>query len=189
MEVKLYAEDLTRYVPDFRDNRERAEDGRKFFWVDLMPLSGRDLNKATGIELRGTRGGGRDIIKRSERVVKRILSTYVPTVGGLRLETAPGEYVEPKTGKELHDLLMGGYAGFGDIIDEIYDALKDRSRAEEGDLKKLRQRSGSSEQPTTSDQPAETGGASAAPTTPATPIGTLTSSLARHSGNPETATG
>jgi len=146
--IKLYAEDTTTYVPDFRGNRELAEawneEGEKpFFSVELLPLSGRDLNKANGQAFRKVRGG-HDLMRGAERLVQRIMSEYVPRVMDLSLETGPGAWVKPTDGAALYTAITRGVPGYGDIIDDIYEALKDNSRADEGDLKKLRPRSVSS---------------------------------------------
>lgn len=171
-EIKLYSEDRVTYVPDFRDNRDRAEewDGegdRPFFWVELLPLSGRDLNKASSRAFAKAKRDS-DFIKGADRLVRRIIDEYVPAAGGLRLETAPGSFLSPASGKEVLDAVRDGCAALGDVVDDIFEALKDNAKAEAGDLKKLRRRSDSSARRRTSAPLPEIGSVPAAPTKPTT---------------------
>jgi hypothetical protein len=155
--IKLQSEDRVTYLPDFQNNRELAaewirngESGpRPFFSGELLPLSARDFNKIAGSEYRVKGGGKRNIINESQRVVRRVMSEYVPTIDNLKFESRGGGIVKPSTGEELFDVVVDGYPGLGDIVDDFFEALKNISVASEGDLKKLRQRFGGSGQPTT----------------------------------------
>jgi len=159
-------EDRVTYVPDYANNRDLADEWvrsgsvgpRAFFWVELLTLSGRDYNKISGRSFRKSRGGGIDFMAGAEALVRRIIKDYVPEVGGLSLQLRE-KTIAPKTGEELYDELTRGYQGLGEIIDDIFEALKDISKADAGDLKKLQQLFGGSEQPTINTQRQETGGA------------------------------
>lgn len=139
-QIKLNDEDHIEYVPNYSNNRDLAEswDGsgeRNFFWVKMRPLSGRDLNKLSGHMIKS--GKSQNIMRDAERVVARVFSEYVVEVGGVSFQGADGT-VTPRTGAELYDTIQSGYPSLGEIIDDIYAALRDGSKADEGDLKKLR---------------------------------------------------
>lgn len=150
-DVALYAEDRVEYVPDFLGNRNAAEtwvesggEGpRAFFTVELLPMSSRDLNKLALKGFKGFGGNGDDAVRRSESIHARIFSKYVPTVSGLRLEGRDGKIEEPTTGRTLFDLSVGAAPYIREkLIENIIEALKDLSTAQEGDLKKLQSRHG-----------------------------------------------
>lgn len=138
--LSFTTEDRTRYVPEAFDNRADLDD---CWWADLLPLTGRDLAKANGQAFRGAKQS--DLLARAESLVKRIISEYVPAIGNLRIETSPGQWQSPRNGAELYDMVVAGPPVYGVIVDELYDALKDNSKASEGDLGKLQRPSGLSE--------------------------------------------
>jgi hypothetical protein len=154
--VKLQSEDRVTYLPDFQSNRELAaewieggENGpRPFFWAELLPMSSKDYNKIIGTEYRNKKDVG-NFIDHGERVVQRLISKYVPVIENLRFTGRGGEIIKPSNGYELYNAVMSGYKGLASIVDDIVEALKELSVADEGDLKKLRQRFGGSGQPTT----------------------------------------
>lgn len=162
--IQHQSEDRVDYIPDFLNNRELAEQwaetggAKRFFWVELEPLSGNDYQKASSQTLRRTRNDP-DFMKGANRFVKRLISQYVPEVHNLAFARKNGTKAQPTTGAELYHEVSIGYPALQDLIDDIFAALKDTSRADEGDLKKLRQRCDGSTQLTTKSPQPETGDA------------------------------
>lgn len=163
--------DQVTYLPDYRNNRELAEawfagdeEGqRPFFWVELLPMTSRDYNSLAGRVYRKHRG---NFVSDAQKLVGKLMERYVPVVGGLSFQRKDGTVVTPTSGKALYDAVEQGYYGLGDIVDDIVAALKDLSVADEGDLKKLRQRFAGSRRPET--QATDGDAQSATPTTSTT---------------------
>jgi hypothetical protein len=162
--VKQYQDEAVTYVPDFMKNRELCEEWiaageegpRPFFTVTLLPLSGADYNHLSGQSYRNFRKG-MNFIEGAERTVKRIVKQYVTDVSGLAFQRQDGSVAKPTNGNELYHECSIGYPALGEMIDDIVDALKDISRANDGDLKKLRQRLGGSTRRQTMYRPPELG--------------------------------
>lgn len=138
-EIELNDADLIEYVPDYKNNRELAracdDSDRNCFWVKMKPLSGRVLNKITGGLIKNSNSEA--VLISAEKIVAKVFSEYVVEVGGLKF-TGPEGDVVPRTGAELYDTIRSAYPALGEIIDDVYAALRDKSKADEGDLKKLR---------------------------------------------------
>lgn len=158
IQIKLRSEDAVYYVPDFRDNREAAAEGKPHFSVDLTPMSGSDFDKSHREHI----GGGKSktdaaIIRRAQKFVKRIVTEHVVMVRGFQAIGSNGDVIQPKNGTQLYDVLMQADASAAALIDELYNAIKGGSALEDGDLGKLRQQYGTS---TPDESPSENGLAS-----------------------------
>lgn len=151
-EIEIQAEDRREYVPDVGTNVERCEawDGTgepPYFWVDLLPMSRRDLTKVQTNVARRLRKANSGMVAAGHEVVRRCIEQYVPAVHELVLTNrATGEKIKPRTGKELFDALEVADPALSVVIDDIEAALMDGSKADAGDLEKLRRRSDSSVQ-------------------------------------------
>lgn len=164
--IQQFQDEAVKYVPDFLNNREACEqwiaggeEGPKpFFTVTLLPMSGEDYARATSQSYRNMRKKP-DFMAGAEETVRRIIGKYVPDVEGLAFQRRDGTVAKPTTGRELYRECSIGFKGLGEIIDDIAAALGDISKADEGDLKKLRQRLGGSTLMTAKRQQDEAGDA------------------------------
>ena len=157
-DLTSHTDEAIEYVVDIGDNLELAEawleadlQGKPaeqdFFWVKLMPMPSRDLDKINTQKFAGfhTDGGKakatREARKRAEAVYRRVFDLYVPEVHNLELRNTDGTVrSHPKTGVELYEESLTGSRELRvEVIEDIIEALKRLSKAEKGDLKKLRQ--------------------------------------------------
>lgn len=164
--VQQHFDEAITYVPDFLTNLELAQQWieagsqgpRPFFTVTLLPLSGADYNKLVGQSYRKIKRN-MNFIEGAEKTVARVVKQYVPEVSGLAFARRDGSVAKPTDGGELYHECSIGYPALGDMIEDIVEALKDISKADAGDLKKLQLRFGGSTPPTTRSQPPEDGDA------------------------------
>lgn len=123
-------EDASWYIPDIDDNRQDPEP----FMVLLGPLSGKDMQKleraTLGVSI--TRNQQANFLERAHTLIARLIATCVQDVKNYSVSDKDGNVFEPKTGEELMQAILTAGASELPILDDIVEALKDRSRLEEG---------------------------------------------------------
>lgn len=171
-------EDAEWYVPEVDDNREDENPFRVF----ILPMLGRDLKKLEHQNIqRLNPKKNKDALgawdQRQWEIKKRVLVERVLEVEGYAVRRPTGEVFRPRNGKELWEaVLMTGSSELA-VIEDIFEAIQDMSKLEEGLKKNSSSPSDSSSAETASD------GGGAAQSAKETTTQTKTTS-----GNHETAT-
>lgn len=126
------------YAPDIDDNREQEDP----FCVLIEPMSVREFR---AIEAETTRmimnearrkNGIRQDRDFGTDTMRKLITDRVKEVRGYVVQGARGT-LEPKNGADLFDAILEGPATEYAILDDIAEALKNISKAEEGLLGKL----------------------------------------------------
>lgn len=124
------AEDGIEYVPDFRGNRE--EPVEKQGYVVIQPMTARELQKVErGVKIKMTaKDDVLGIVDRKAWISKeRAIKDRVLEAHNIWADAK----TEIKTGAELWDFCMDAKdASLIDLIDDIWQAIRDLSKLEEG---------------------------------------------------------
>jgi hypothetical protein len=136
-------EDLVWYVPEYGDNRiANPQDQAR---VLISPMSAMELNRfQAGIAA----GNKKQALKRAQALIERVVSEKVQEAINFTVETPDG-VVQPTNGPDLVAALRTVAAPGKELIDDIFEAIKDQSQAEDGILKKSDSRCESSPAETT----------------------------------------
>jgi hypothetical protein len=123
-EIKTYAAP-TKYVPDYRDNRQCQKSKKPFFWVEVQPCNSAEFEEVQNAG--GAPGEGMDM----DIVRNRCLSVH-----GFRIKSSDGSVTVPKTGADLlNGVRSQMYAtDFARLVADIAGAILDHSRLSAGEL-------------------------------------------------------
>ena len=152
-EVSLtHEEDREEYVPDVDDNRDcaaRNDPADPPFVVEIEPMDGREFRKARLLETKAIKGKRISMGSAQEadgKLKARVIRTRCHAVQNYAIrDPRTGAVIRPSTGAELVDAILspGVPASEMEILEDIFDAIVDRSLLDEGLLGKLRSVSGS----------------------------------------------
>ena len=113
------------YVPEWRGNRAQPDDEQ--IAVEMKPLSAAQLQSAKQRDFGGR--AQKHIMKASQDHRNAVIMSNVITVEGV----SNGDGVLVTNGKELvRAVSVAEDAGVDDLLSEIYDALIDRAKLDEG---------------------------------------------------------
>lgn len=124
----------TEYVVEFEDNRDRwKEDPTEAIVADLEPMTGREANQLDR-ELGNITGRKLNAAARAQKNLETVIERRVKALRGLVVVTRAGEEVAPRNGKELVAAFAQTAAvrEIGEIMDDLYEAVRDMSRLRDG---------------------------------------------------------
>lgn len=125
-EIHTYAA-ATKFVPDFRDNRERWKDGREFFYSEVLPLNDAEFDQVQKAHQ------GADDPKAADH---KVLETRVTALVNLKITCNDGEVLVPKNGAELLKARSKlDTATFTDLSTKLVRACVNHSVLSAGELK------------------------------------------------------
>lgn len=120
--------EAVEYVPDFRGNREEPPEEQGY--VLIMPMTARELKKAEAA-IRMKFNGRDDAITVYERktwaLKEQVIKDRCVGVVNIWAETTP-----IKNGSELWEFCMDNDAALIDLLEDIFEAIKSRSKLEDG---------------------------------------------------------
>lgn len=112
-------EDARVYIPELGDNREKPEDEQT--WCELLPMTGEEI-RAYQRAMIGVKPESAQAMKKAEQVVKRVISERVVSI--TNYDDIKGKPIT--NGAELFE------RGEPEMVDELYDALKNISKLKAG---------------------------------------------------------
>jgi hypothetical protein len=138
-------ENASRYWPDYEDNREKKEEDRTAFFI--VPMSGKELRKHRHSHVQKTTRN-KDVMaameKRSWALEVKILRERVRGIENLWSRDAQTDERKGITDVDtLISAVDSGSASAEELLDDVYDAILDISKMEEGLAKKSSSRPGS----------------------------------------------
>lgn len=132
------------YAPDFLNNRDLPESQRMA--VRIVGLTGRELKRIQSeqrVEFRAKRPGEifRTLEAREQATREAILLDKIKEVKNCTFEDERGNRTSCTEAKVLVDTCLSGPAEFLRLLDDIYEAIHERSKLEEGLVPKSNSRS------------------------------------------------
>lgn len=123
------AEDGTEYVPDFRGNRDEPPEAQGY--VVILPMTAREFRRADGA-IRLKMSGKEDALSAFDRkawaLKERTLKERIVEVHNIWADAK----TPIKTGAELWEFCLDSDAALIELLDDIYEAIRSRSKLEEG---------------------------------------------------------
>ena len=141
-------------VPDIDDNRQDPDPMK----VKIRPLTARDKARIEHKVMVDAVRNSQEITEQHDSIMRMLVADAILEVTGYIAIDKDGKRKEIKTGNELVDAVMAGPPTEARLLDDIYFALIDLSRLNDGVAKNSSGLPGSSSPQTTSPGPPTDGG-------------------------------